>query len=213
MSARDRPSTPSSVSTPGPGRLTGPGAAEVLTSAIHAAIESPAVLAVAALAGALGAVSPPFVDSLVQSVGTAVAVVLAARALGEPFDDWRFLVPRTLVAVLATLVAIVPILLGLLALVVPGVYVALRLLLATPAVMLDGHGPFEALSTSWDLMDGHVLAAFGALVVPLVAGLAVGFPLLLATRSELLAGAVLGLVVGAPAAGAQAFLYRELADR
>lgn len=188
---------------------SGPGTVDILKNAVGAVLLAPSVVALFALTGVLSALLPDVVDALVSDIGRAVGVVLAAP--GDRTHRADLPLPlRVVVAIVSSVIGAIPVAVGLVLLVAPGVYVLVRLFLATPAVMLDGHGPVRALTRSWELMDGSVLATFGALVVLLVVGFGVGVPLLLVSRSEVLAGVVLSVVVGAPAVGAQAYLYEEL---
>lgn len=191
---------------------SGPGTIDILKNAVGAVLLAPSVVGLLALTGGLSALVPDVADALVSDVGRAVGVVLAAPGDRAHRADLP-LALRVVVALVATLLAAIPVAVGLVLLVAPGVYVLVRLFLATPAVMLDGHGPVRALTRSWELMDGSVLATFGALVVLVVVGFGVGFPLLLVTRSQVLVGAVLSVVVAAPSVGAQAYLYVELDGR
>jgi membrane-anchored glycerophosphoryl diester phosphodiesterase (GDPDase) len=45
---------------------------------------------------------------------------------------------------------------GLLLFIIPGLYIATRLVCATTAYLLTGRGVFESLSYSWQLTEGHV---------------------------------------------------------
>ncbi len=191
---------------------SGPGTVDILKNAVGAVLLAPSVLVVFLLTGLLSGVLPDVLDTLVTDVGRAVAVVLAA----PPDRTYNHDLPlplRVAVALVATLLGVVPVLVGLLLLVLPGLYVAVRLLLSTPAVMLGGHDPIRALTVSWDLMDGTVLATAGALVVIFVVGFVVALPVALLTQSLLVAGVVTSVVVGAPVAGAQAYLWAVLRDR
>lgn len=139
-------------------------------------------------------------------------VVIAYQALdGQIHAESSFLL-RFLMAWLANPIAFVPILLGMILLVLPGIYVLIRLFLATPAVMIDGYDPFEALSESWQLMDRSILSTAVALVIVGILGFAVLFPLIFLTRSSFVTNIVASLIVGTLSAGIQAFLYLELAE-
>ena len=95
------------------------------------------------------------------------------------------------------------ILLGLLALIVPGVWLAVAFGVAVPALMLERHGPVTALSRSYELVRGRWWPAAGALfagylVAALVGALILG--LLMIAPSELSDGnrvvGAIALVVG-----------------
>lgn len=60
---------------------------------------------------------------------------------------------------------------GLVAFLLPGIYLAVRFALFSAAVMVGGAGPLEALSESWSRTHGHATTVFGflaALFVPTV---------------------------------------------
>ncbi len=76
------------------------------------------------------------------------------------------------------------VLLGL-ALLVVGFLVYVRLLVASPALVLEGASPWEAIRRSWSLTQGHAGRAFGVLVSLFLV--------------EILITILLGVVVGVPA--------------
>ncbi len=78
---------------------------------------------------------------------------------------------------------------GFVLLVVPGVYVALRLATALPAAVVEGDGVFDALRRAWARSDGHVLHTLKTVLLLML--LYVVFFLVLGV-----AGAVVGAVVG-----------------
>lgn len=186
----------------------------ILRGALAAIRASPSILVVFLLAGVLGNVAPNFLDGTITTLTLAIGVVIAYRALGGRISaDSPFLL-RLVTAWLATLIALVPVVLGLFALIVPGIYVYVRLFLATPAVMIDGHGPFGALSESWRLMGDSVLAGAGALTVVVLVPF-IALVLLLVAASPLvtaLATVVGTIIVSTLSAGVQAFLYLTLAE-
>ncbi len=61
---------------------------------------------------------------------------------------------------------------GLLMLIIPGLCVALRLMIAGSAVVIERRGPAEALRRSWDLVADNVGRAFLIVLLGLVIGLA-----------------------------------------
>lgn len=58
---------------------------------------------------------------------------------------------------------------GLILLVLPGIYLFLRLSFAYPAAVIDGENPFSALGTSWSLATGNMLTILGLWLVYFVA--------------------------------------------
>lgn len=94
-------------------------------------------------------------------------------------------------AVLGTflIVALVTIV-GLILLVVPGVYLGLRLYPAVPAAALEGVGPVEALSRAWRRTAGSVGRGFAVYAIMFLI-------FIVAAIAASIAGAVLGGLVGA----------------
>jgi hypothetical protein len=58
--------------------------------------------------------------------------------------------------------------LGLVALIVPGLFLLTRWILVTPAVVLEGLGATEALRRSWSLVRGHGWTVFGIILVTIL---------------------------------------------
>ena len=71
------------------------------------------------------------------------------------------------------LIYIIVVFVGLLFLLVPGIYLGARLVLAFPACVLDGEGVTDSLSTSWDVAEGNLLKLVGLGAINFLA--AIGF--------------------------------------
>src|SRR5581483_10646049 len=61
-----------------------------------------------------------------------------------------------------------------LALIIPGIYVACRLLVCVPAALIEGRGPSESLSRSWNLTRGCAGRAFVLYILYFVLTIAIG---------------------------------------
>lgn len=61
----------------------------------------------------------------------------------------------------ATVIYAALIAIGLVLLIVPGIYLGLRLSLAFPAIVIDDEGAFDGLGTSWDVAEGNLLKLLG----------------------------------------------------
>jgi hypothetical protein len=92
---------------------------------------------------------------------------------------------------------------GFVLLVLPGIYLAVRLGLAFPACVLDRQGVSESLSTSWDVADGNLLKIFGIslalapfAVLPVVVGITGGVELIDSAMFELATAPVSALLSG-----------------
>ena len=59
-------------------------------------------------------------------------------------------------------------------LVIPGIYVACRLLVCVPSAIVEGRGPRESLSRSWNLTKGYAGRAFILLLLYFIISLSIG---------------------------------------
>ncbi len=129
---------------------------------------------------ALGTVLPAMFGFMLASiVYSAVAHSIFIRFLGDalegrertPGEIVREGLGRALPLFALNLVLGLALGIGFMMCIVPGVFLATTLMLATPAVVLQPAGPIEALSLSWDRTEGH---RWGVLLV-----LVVGFGILM----------------------------------
>ena len=178
---------------------------------------------VAPLSALLGSVG-----GIVGTIGSAVGVYLiGADRPGsvERGSTSNSLGVRVFLTLLAALVAGLAVLVGLLLLVLPGLYLSARLYLVIPAVMLGDDGPLEALSSSWDRTDGNVFTVAGVALGVFAISSVVQFVLLFALTGSVLptfelvgtagfkiAQAAGTLVSGPLGAAAMAVLYDGLLE-
>ncbi|MHC3437314.1 glycerophosphoryl diester phosphodiesterase membrane domain-containing protein [Natrialbaceae archaeon A-gly3] len=73
----------------------------------------------------------------------------------------------------AFVVYIVAVVIGLIFLIIPGIYLGLRLALAFPAIVIDDQRALEGLSTSWDVAHGNLLKLLGISVLAIVAAFSI----------------------------------------
>ena len=165
---------------------------------------------------------------IVGAIGSAVGVYLiGADRPGsvERGSTSNSLGVRVLLTLLAAFVAGVVVVVGLLLLVLPGLYLFTRLYLVVPAVMLGDDGPLEALGSSWDRTDGSVLTVAGVVLAVFAVSSVVQFVLLFALTGSVFptfelvrttefkivqAGGI--LVSGPLGAAAMAVLYNGLLE-
>lgn len=137
-------------------------------------------------------------------------------AFGKAFEK----LPNLILGLLIYLIAVV---LGLCLLVVPGIYVAVRLSFLMYGIVVDDLDAISALRSSWNLVEGRWFSVFGAqLVVVLfsslvsfVIGLIVGFivTLIMGSKAALImttVGAWVGLVAGLAVSPFVANYYMKL---
>lgn len=206
--------------------LAGPNVLAILGGAVGAIRASPIILGLFLGSGILVFVFPSLIGSTLRLVLIPVGAVIAYQALdGRMRTDSPF-VFRLFIAFLATLASYLMIGLGVVTLALPGVlgwvgflvlvfaglYIYTRLFLSTPAAMVDGYGPAEALSVSWRLMSGSVLATAFALALVFLSVIVVLGPVLWFIRSNFILSLGGVLILDSFLAGMQAFLYTELSE-
>ena len=116
---------------------------------------------------------------LVTVVGTALCFKVAAAAYAGARADGRsslaFAVPHVGRAIWAAIIAGIGVVLGFIALVIPGLWLLVAWSMFIPALLFEELGPTRALGRSFQLVRGRWWATFGALlVVAFISGLASG---------------------------------------
>jgi Membrane domain of glycerophosphoryl diester phosphodiesterase len=96
--------------------------------------------------------------------------------IGELFERTR---PRLPALIAAGIVAAIAIAVGLVLLVVPGLFLLTRWALIPAVVVIEKRSAGEAFSRSWELVRGHGWSVFGSLVVAFIAA-AIGHGILTA---------------------------------
>jgi hypothetical protein len=98
----------------------------------------------------------------------AITRAVAAEAAGQDpslEQSYRFgfhrLGPVLLVSVLVGLAVVG----GLILLIIPGIWIGIRLATSTQALVVEGRRPTEAMGRSWNLVGGHWWHAFGTLLL------------------------------------------------
>ncbi|MDG5761398.1 glycerophosphoryl diester phosphodiesterase membrane domain-containing protein [Natronococcus sp. A-GB1] len=84
-------------------------------------------------------------------------------------DEVGHVLGRLLSLVGATLIYFVAVTIGLLLLILPGIYLAIRLSLAFPAIVIDDENALGGLETSWNVAKGNLLKLFGISVLAFLA--------------------------------------------
>ncbi len=111
------------------------------------------VLILIVIPGLIGAIGQMAVARLVTEPGAAPRVALAAAFVAMP------------AYVLSLLVSAIPIGLGLMLLVLPGLYLAARLFLVVPLAATERLGAIALLERSWRLTAGHGVPIMGFLLL------------------------------------------------
>ncbi|WP_310496247.1 hypothetical protein [Sandarakinorhabdus sp.] len=162
-----------------------------------------------------------------------IAQLAVVRLVADPSELPRRALGRALalspVFLLASTIAAVPVALGLMALVVPGLYVMARLFLTAPVAALEGLDPASTVRRSWELTRGHggtillfivlgILFVLGASVLSAGIGAAVASVVKLigfgagARFIDALLPSLLGVVLTMGSAAASTVIYRNVAQ-
>jgi hypothetical protein len=143
-----------------------------LLSAIAADARVDADDAVAAFWSLIGLLAALVGSLWVQGALTATDADVRDGRADEGIEAVYRRVRPTLVPLLvAGLLAGIGIALGLLALIVPGLFLLTRWVLVTPVVVLERLGATDALRRSWQLVRGNGWTVFGVILVTLVLAL------------------------------------------
>jgi uncharacterized membrane protein len=139
-----------------------------------------------------------------------------SRPTRSPLEPYGRTVDRVPALVVASFVAGLAIVLGLLLLIIPGLVIAARLSAATPLIVLERLGPVKALETSNGLVRGHTRTVIGAVLIVLLAALVLAVPgALIAELAESpwakgLGNALLDVGLDLPIAALTYAIYRQL---
>jgi hypothetical protein len=99
-----------------------------------------------------------------------------ARPGGGATKPYGAVVDRVPALVLLSILVTIPLLLGFLLLVVPGLLLSARWSAAGPLLVLERHGPIKSLETSNDLVRGRTWSVVGAGVVVTLAAAVLSVP-------------------------------------
>jgi Membrane domain of glycerophosphoryl diester phosphodiesterase len=95
-------------------------------------------------------------------------------SFGETFEVVR---PQLPAIIVAGILAVLGVMLGLILLIVPGLYLLTRWILIIPVVVLEGRSAGESFGRSWELVKGFGWNVFGVIVLTIL--LLLGFRIVL----------------------------------
>jgi hypothetical protein len=134
---------------------------------VRTVLEVPALLVLYVVAAPLIAVLGS-VGGFLQPVVAGIGVHLVAGVMDVTTETetagHNSLGVRLVLVVVASLLAGIAVLLGTIALVLPGFYLLLRLYLFVAAVVIDDCGPVEAIAESWERTGGHLVTVAGVVL-------------------------------------------------
>ena len=139
----------------------------------------------AALAGFL-------ISIFLQSAGAALAVAACFKAISAAYlgertsfgDSLAYALRRFIPLMVAYIVIVIITIPGFILLLIPGIWLTIKLCMAFPAVIFERAGPFRSIGRSWKLTKNNWWRVFGTLVVVFLIAMVVNFAL----------AAVLGIV-------------------
>lgn len=217
------------MATRGPTVSPNMGAFAVISTAFDVAKSDLRIAGMQALTGILSAI--PFIGAFLSMITSGIAMQFADETLGSQAPTNSIGV-RFLYTILTGIIMYIAVLIGLLLLVLPGLFLALKFSLAIPAIWIGDEGPIEALSDSWERTSGNLLTIIGvgiiffllaiALFVPLfvvsLGGAAIssatesGAGILLTSPILIVGTIVVAVTVGAVSVAAQSVMYRSFGD-
>lgn len=199
-----------------------------LSTALGWLSEYPILVLVFVLAGIVDALGElnvvlAIIGSVAMLFADGLASLAAERLATGTRPDLGTMVGRVLKRLLSLIAIYIIVVLvtavGLILLVVPGVYVWLRLSLAVPICVIEDEGMVESLSKSWEIAQGSLLKLFGITLVSFVVTLVTIVPVALGGTAMPspeaaglvvgTAGVLLGAVIGPVVQMAFARVYLE----
>lgn len=134
------------------------------------------------MTGFWGALIGGLVLAVISYAGTLVISGAVAKTVGDEYvgvgSDWqnsmRKAVDRIWALIGASLLYAIGVFLGLLLFIIPGIYLAIRWVVASVTVILEDRGPTAALSRSAELVRGRWWPVFGVMVLGLIIQFVIG---------------------------------------
>ena len=139
-----------------------------------------------------------------STVASAAAILVAAEAYTDVSSDWRRAmrigVRRTLEIILLWIMVGIPIAIGFVVLIIPGIFLAVSLAVVWGALIIEGIGPMESIKRSWRLVAGERWRVFGAgflviILIVIVIGIASAVIALILSSGLGVSGGMTGYLV------------------
>jgi hypothetical protein len=152
------------------------------------------------------------IDQLLSSIAAAVAVAACFKAISAAYlgeragvgDSLRYAAGRFLPLIVAYIVMVIILVPAFIALIIPGIWISVKLSMTFPALVCEKAGPFKSIGRSWELTKDNWWRVFGTLlvvflllfVITLALGGVLGAVLLSSDSMGELAFAVLTTLIG-----------------
>ena len=131
------------------------------------------------------AIAGTLIGIFIQSAGAAIAVAACFKAISAAYlgeragagESLRYAFGRFVPLIVTYIVVVLITIPGFLALIIPGIWLSVKLCMAFPAVIFERAGPFKAVGRSWRLTRQNWWRIFGALLVVFLIAFVVNFAL------------------------------------
>jgi Membrane domain of glycerophosphoryl diester phosphodiesterase len=116
------------------------------------------------------------IDQLLSSIAAAVAVAACFKAISAAYlgekagvgESLRYAAGRFLPLIVAYIVVTIILIPAFIALIIPGIWLAVKLSMTFPALVCEKAGPFKSIGRSWELTKDNWWRVFGTFVVIVV---------------------------------------------
>lgn len=165
------------------------GALETFTQGLKWLVAVPALLGAFVVVELLSSLSP-FVTGLLSLVGSILSLLLGAVAykyteqfvysgdvqggVDTVLSTASEVASRLLSLIGIAIIYVIAVFVGLFLLILPGIYLGARLVLAFPACVLDDEGVLDSFSTSWSVASGNILKLVGLGFILILANIGIG---------------------------------------
>jgi hypothetical protein len=128
------------------------------------------------------------IDNLLGGCAAAIAIAACFRVISSAYlgertdagDSLRYGLSRLLPLIVAYIAISVAAGIGLVLLVVPGIFLAVKWSMTFPVIVAERAGAFDAMRRSWELTRGHWWRVFGTLLFVVVISFVLAFLILVA---------------------------------
>jgi hypothetical protein len=113
------------------------------------------------------------IDQLLSSIAAAVAVAACFKAISAAYlgeragvgDSLRYAAGRFLPLIVAYIVMVIILIPAFIALIIPGIWISVKLSMTFPALVCEKAGPLRSIGRSWELTKDNWWRVFGTLIV------------------------------------------------
>jgi hypothetical protein len=117
-----------------------------------------------------------FIDQILSSVAAALAVAACFKAISAAYlgekagvgDSLRYAAGRFLPLIVCYIVTVIILIPAFIALIIPGIWLSVKLSMAFPALVCEKAGPLRSIGRSWELTKDNWWRVFGTLLVVII---------------------------------------------